>query len=39
MKLLSADSVTKKDNFVGLAYEEKWYIGKIEGVDMTVQKV
>ena len=39
MKLLIADSVTKNDDFVGLAYEEKWYIGKIENVDMTDQEV
>jgi len=29
----------KKDDIVGLAYEEKWYIGKIEDVDMTDQEV
>jgi len=29
----------KNDDFVELAYEEKWYIGKIEDVDMTDQEV
>ena len=38
MKLLSADGY-KKGDFVGLVYEEKWYIGKIENVDMTDQEV
>jgi len=36
MKLLIADI---KDAFVALAYAEKWYIAKIEDINMTDQEV
>ena len=39
MEILCADSVTKTGDCVGLAYEEKCYISKIEDVAMTDQAV